>query len=60
MNAALIVVLVQLVAQYGPEVVNELISVFKSDTCPTTDQINALHAILKDPKSYFPANPPAA
>ena len=54
MNPALIVVIVQLVAQYGPALVNELLSLGKSDTtCPTPDQINSLHAILKDPSSYF-------
>lgn len=59
MSAQMAILLAQLLAQYGPTVVNDVLTLGKSEACPTADELQQLHTLLKPAESYFSAAPAA-
>lgn len=53
MDSNMIVVLIQLLASYGPGLVSQIINLGKSDNAPTLEQLTALAAMVKKSESYF-------
>jgi hypothetical protein len=53
MSTELIIVILQLVAQYGPVVVNQILQLGKSSEAPTLEQLTRLQGMVKASDSYF-------
>lgn len=53
MNSNMMVVLIQLLASYGPGLVHQILNWGKSDDAPTLEQLTALAAMVKRSESYF-------
>jgi hypothetical protein len=53
MDGNMLVILIQLLAQYGPGLVAQILALGKSDDAPTLAQLTALAGMVKKSESYF-------